>query len=284
VPIPVRGSIGVVYPIFSVAETPPAERVARAAAVLAQHRREGRSFAGFAPGLRPRDACEAYAVQSALHAELVPSFGEQVGWKIGCTTATMQEYLGIREPAAGRIRASTARTGPATVSYAAYRRPGVECELAVRLGSDLVPGDAPCDRATARAAIGSVLAAIEIVDDRYDDWATLDAASLTADDFFGAGCVLGREDVPWGALELADVSASMSINGDEVGSGRGADILGDPLAALVWLVNGPACTSGLAAGSIVLLGSVVQTHWVEPGDVVTVENVPFGPISLTFSA
>jgi 2-keto-4-pentenoate hydratase len=267
-----------------VVETLSAEDVRRAAGVLARHRREGRSFGGFAPELRPRATGDAYAIQSALHAELVPSFGEQAGWKIGCTTETMQEYLGIHEPAAGRIRASTVYTGPAAVPHAAYRRPGAECELAVRLGRELAAGAAPCDRATARAAIGSVLAAIEIVDDRYDDWAALDAASLTADDFFGAGCVLGREDVPWAALELAEVTASMSVNGVEIGSGRGADILGDPLAALIWLVNGPARQTGLAAGSIVLLGSVVQTHWVEPGDVVTVENAPFGPISLTFSA
>ena len=51
----------------------------------------------------------------------------------------------------------------------------------------------------------------------------------------------------------------------------------------IWLVNGPAAHEGLAAGSIVLLGSLVQTHWVERGDMVTIENVPFGPVSLAFT-
>jgi 2-keto-4-pentenoate hydratase len=88
--------------------------------------------------------------------------------------------------------------------------------------------------------------------------------------------------VPWRELDLGAVTASMSINGEVIGSGTGADILGDPLEALLWLVNGPARATGLQAGSIVLLGSLVVTKWVEKGDVVTIDNVPFGSVSVTF--
>jgi 2-oxo-3-hexenedioate decarboxylase/2-keto-4-pentenoate hydratase len=254
-------------------------RSERAAALLATHRREGRVFAGFPGDERPRDSGEAYAIQARLHALLGDG---HAGWKIGCTTPTMQAYLDIHEPAAGHVRASSVQSGAGRVTHADLARPGVECELAVRLAHDLAAIGVPCDRASARAAIGSVMAAIEIVDDRYADWRALDAATLTADDFFGAGAILGREDVPWRDLDLGRVEASMSINGRQVGAGRGADILGDPLEALVWLANGPARDTGLRAGSIVLLGSLVQTHWVEPGDLVTIDNVPFGSVSVAF--
>jgi 2-keto-4-pentenoate hydratase len=254
------------------------ERAERAAALLARHRLEGRPFAGFTAELRPRDVDEAYAVQGALN-DVLGASDAQIGWKIGCTTPTMQEYLGIHEPAGGHIRASTVQTGPGSVRHADLCRPGVECELAVRLARDLAPG---ADRPAAVAAIGSVIAAIEIVDDRYVDWRALDAPTLTADDFFGAGCVLGREDVAWRDLDLGRVSASMSVNGREIGAGVGADILGDPLAALVWLVSGPARAAGLPAGSIVMLGSLVQTHWVDPGDVVTIDNDAFGSVTVSF--
>jgi 2-keto-4-pentenoate hydratase len=274
----------VVYPNFSVPATPPAsDRSARAAAILERHRRDVTPFPGFDDDLRPRDSGEAYAIQAALE-DLFAARGEpQAGWKIGCTTATMQQYLDIHEPAAGRIRASTVQRGPGVVRHAGLCRPGVECELAVRLARDIGPGPRTHDRASVEASIGSVLAAIEIVDDRYGDWTALGAPTLTADDFFGAGCVLGDEDVAWRELDLGRAEATMQINGSEVGSGVGADILGDPLAALVWLANGPARASGLAAGSIVMLGSLVQTHWVAPGDVVTIENVPFGSVSVSFS-
>lgn len=256
------------------------DRVARAAAVLARHRLEARPFAGFPEDTRPRDSDEAYEIQRVLHGLLAEAQGAQAGWKIGCTTPTMQEYLGIHEPAAGHIRSSLVQVGAGTVEHAALCRPGVECELAVRLACDLAPD---VDRAQAMEAVDAVLAAIEIVDDRYVDWRALDAPTLTADDFFGAGCVLGRDDVAWRDIDLGRVSATMAVNGREIGAGVGADILGDPLAALVWLVNGPARATGLPAGSIVMLGSLVQTHWVARGDVVTIDNDPFGSVSVSFS-
>ena len=32
-----------------------------------------------------------------------------------------------------------------------------------------------------------------------------------------------------------------------------------------------------------MLGSLVQTHWVERGDVVTIDNDTFGSVSVSFS-
>jgi 2-oxo-3-hexenedioate decarboxylase/2-keto-4-pentenoate hydratase len=119
------------------------------------------------------------------------------------------------------------------------------------------------------------MAAIEVVDDRYSDWGGLGATQLIADDFFGAGCVLGAERVMSEELDLAAVSARMTVNGLEVGAGVGADILGDPLTALMWLVNEMAGYGhSFRRGSFVLLGGLVQTQWVEQNDVVEIENIP----------
>jgi 2-keto-4-pentenoate hydratase len=75
----------------------------------------------------------------------------------------------------------------------------------------------------------------------------------------------------------------MLIDGQEVGRGVGADILEDPLVALLWLANSRAQRSqSLAAGEIVLLGSLVQTHWLEPGQAVVVENDPLGTVRVQF--
>ena len=65
--------------------------------------------------------------------------------------------------------------------------------------------------------------------------------------------------------------------------GAGSDILGDPLGALLWLANeGARRGRALAAGQIVLLGSLVQTNWIEAGQVVTVENDAFGQVRTHF--
>ena len=128
------------------------------------------------------------------------------------------------------------------------------------------------------------MAAIEVVDDRYVDYRSLDTPTLIADDFFNAAWVLGEPVESWREIDLARVSGRMTINGDEVGTGAGGDILGHPLAALAWLANALAARGrSLAAGEFVLLGSVVQTRWVEAGDLVEVEIEGLGQASCHFA-
>lgn len=259
-------------------------RVQAAAELLARHRLGGLSFGGFPEDLRPRDEDEAYVIQGALHQILARAGrGSIVGWKIGCTSLTMQAYLEIDRPAAGGIYGPTVYNHDACFRHSDHVRPGVECEIAVRLGRDLHSVAAPFGRGSVEAAVESVMAAIEIVDDRYANWQALGLPTLVADDFFGAACVLGSERHDWHEIDLARAAARMTVNGVEVGSGIGADILGDPLAALVWLANRCARQGrSLRAGDVVLLGSVVQTHWVKPADEVVVENIPFGTVSARF--
>jgi 2-keto-4-pentenoate hydratase len=195
----------------------------------------------------------------------------------------MQAYLGIAHPSAGGVLASTVFDGDADLAFADYVRPGVECELAVRLGEDIPCTEAPFHRPRIAQAIDAVMAAIEVVDDRYVDYPGLDAYTLIADDFFGAGCVLGEERRDWRRIDLGNVSGQMEINGRTVGEGRGRDILGDPLEALQWLANSMARRDrSLRAGDLVSLGSLVATQWVADGDVVVVDCPELGRVSARF--
>jgi 2-keto-4-pentenoate hydratase len=261
-----------------------ANRILAGAELLSRHRLEGLVFGGFPEESRPRSEDEGYEIQTVLHELLEDAgHGKVAGHKIGCTTPTMQAYLNIPQPAAGGVFDSTVQHVDGRFRHADFVRPGVECELAVRLIRDLEARNAPFARSEITAAVGSVMAAIEVVDDRYGDWASLGAVQLIADDFFGAGCVLGAEWEMGEELDLAAVSARMTVNGLEVGAGVGADILGDPLTALMWLVNKMAGYGhSFRRGSFVLLGSLVQTQWVEQNDVVEVENVPFGRVTARF--
>ena len=128
-----------------------------------------------------------------------------------------------------------------------------------RLAHDLPAAGAPYRRARVGAAIGACMAAIEVVDDRYEDYRSLDTPTLVADDFFNAACVLGAPVEAWRELDLAAIRGRMTINGAEVGVGSGGDILGHPLEALAWLANALAARGRhLEAGDFVLLGSVVR--------------------------
>jgi 2-keto-4-pentenoate hydratase len=258
----------------------------RRAALLIRDQRLGRTPIGPLPeDCRPRDERDGYRVQETLHGLLDRAgLGPVAGHKIGCTTPVMQAYLGIRNPCAGGVHGTTVHDSAAHVSHADYVRVGVECELAVRLGTDLAPASAPFDRARVAGAVGAVLAAMEIVDDRYQDYRTLDVPTLIADDFFNAGCVLGPPVAGWGALDLPALTGVTRVNGREVGRGEGRAVMGHPFEALAWLANLRASLGfGLRAGEFVLLGSVVETRWVEPGDQVVVVVEGLGEVRATFA-
>jgi 2-keto-4-pentenoate hydratase len=259
--------------------------IAHAAALLCAARLERRRFAQLPEACRPDDEASGYAIQDALHARLTAAgWGALAGHKIGCTTPVMQRFLSIPNPCAGGVFAPTVRHERGKFRHADFLHVGVECEIAVRLAQDLPAERAPYDRRAVAAAVDACMAAIEVVDDRYEDYRSLDAPTLIADDFFNAACVLGAPVATWRDLDLAGLRGRMTINGVEVGTGRGRDILGHPLEALAWLANALAARGGqLEAGEFVLLGSVVETRWVEAGDRVEIAIEGLGRASGAFA-
>ena len=260
------------------------ETIERAAGLLAEARLGRRRFAGLPADCRPADEAAAYRIQDALHARLgAAGQGPLAGHKIGCTTAVMQQFLGIANPCAGGVLAPTVRHRVGSFAHADFLHVGVECEIAVRLARPLPAAGAPYEEAGVAAAVGACMAAIEVVDDRYEDYRS-HTPTLIADDFFNAGCVLGDPVESWHELDLAALEGSMTINGSAVGRGRGGDILGHPLRALAWLANALAARGrALQPGEFVLLGSVVQTRWVERGDLVEIEIAGLGRASGAFT-
>ena len=257
---------------------------ATAAALITSRRLGGGLLGDLGDGIRPPTELSAYRVQAIAHPLLqAAGFGRQAGWKIGCTTQVMQEYLGIDNPCAGGMFQANVWHGRHAFIVPGSGRLGVECEIAVRIARDLPGREAPYELADMPQAVAASMAAIEVVEDRYEDYPSLDTPTLIADDFFHHACVLGRQDESLRPESLREVTAAMAINGREVGRGIGTDILGEPLQVLCWLAN--SCASWgtpLLAGDVVLLGSLVQTQWVRAGDVVTVANEPLGRVTAEF--
>jgi 2-keto-4-pentenoate hydratase len=109
------------------------------------------------------------------------------------------------------------------------------------------------------------------------------APTLVADDFFAAGCVLGKAVPRTKAPDLLKVAGRAIVNGEEAGRGTGADVLGHPHNALAWLANHLAEEGkGLHAGQIVLTGSLVKTVWLNAGDSVKMELDGLGTVEATF--
>lgn len=260
-------------------------QAAEAAAVISASRLAGGLLGELDEAVRPATELGAYQVQAIARGLLSRAgFGRQAGWKIGCTTAVMQEYLGIDSPCAGTMFQGNIWHGRHSFGVPARGRLGVECEIAVRISRDLPARDGQYQVADMAGAVAACMAAIEVVQDRYLDYPSLDTPTLIADDFFHYACVLGTQQEAVDPASLRDVSGVMAINGTQVGAGVGTDILGEPLLVLCWLANSCAAWgTPLLAGDIVMLGSLVQTHWVAAGDVVTVSNEPLGDVVAEFA-
>ncbi len=184
-----------------------------AAATIVSARRSREPLQPLDAGLAPRTEVDGYRIQEAVHALLSADAGARVGYKIGCTSAVMQQYLGIPHPCGGGILAGGIHPSGVSLRAKDFVRVGVECEIAVRLARDLPFAQAPFTADAVASAIEAYLPAIEIVDDRYADWQTLGAPTLVADDFFAAGCVLGTAVARAAAPDLLGVVGRAVING-----------------------------------------------------------------------
>lgn len=265
---------------------PDAAAVALHAARRALHAdaHAGGALAPLPPALAPRSEAEGAAVQRAL--ARVMAADPPAGFKIGATAKRMQDYLGLSGPAAGFMPAAGLHASGAVLRFADFHRPGVECEVAVRLVRDPPPG--PCDAATAAAAVGAFFAAIEVVENRYGDLGAFGTPSLIADQVFHAAAVLGAPTGPgwdgeWRALDVPALAGSLSVDGAERDRGVAADLLGHPMNGLAWLAGSAvtAAFGGLRAGQVVLLGSVTPPVWLEGPGTVTVAFPPLPPVRVT---
>lgn len=253
-----------------------------AAAALYEARKRRVELAPLPATIAPRTEAEGAAVQRAL-AHLVGS-ASPGGFKIGATARRMQEYLGLSGPAAGFMTAGDLYRSGATVPFANYLRPGVECELAVRLAHDLPPG--PCTAEQAAAAVGALFAAIEIVENRYGELKTLGTPTLIGDQVFHAAAVLGDPaSQDWRSLDIGGLRGRLVVDGQQRDEGVGADLMGHPMNCLAWLAGSSVASAfgGLKEGQVVMLGSVTPPVWLTAPASVTVEFAPLPPVRVRLS-
>ena len=251
--------------------------------LLGESRLNGAKIESIPLNLRPINEDESYIIQDDLHHYLLErNYGKVVGYKIGCTTKVMQKYLGIANPCVGGVYDINVNQLEGNYKYDKFISPGVECEIGLLLAEDLSPENYPHNKLSVQKAVSGVMASIEIVDNRWVNYKSIDTLSLIADDFFGSGCVLGNR-TKLDSINLSEIIGRMFINDKLVGTGYGKDIMGDPLEALVWLANFMSIKGKtLKTNQFISLGSIIETQWVNLGDSVYIEIEGLGSVVANF--
>src|SRR5262245_3170752 len=153
-------------------------QAAEAARFIDEAHRTRARYQNLPEAIAPKSVAEAYAAQAALCELWGERLGPVAGLKIATTTKVMQALMGIDHPCMGTIFAARVFASPATIVRADYVNVRIECELAVRLGQGLPKAAAPYTRESARAAVSHVMAAFELIEDRFADYKSSKALSL----------------------------------------------------------------------------------------------------------
>jgi 2-keto-4-pentenoate hydratase len=229
--------------------------------LLAEHG-AGHRFTTLGPPDAPATISDAYDIQDRYVALLRRGNGEPVGYKVGLTSATMQAFCRIDHPIAGVVLASRVHRSEAKVQRQDFGRLGLEFEIAVRIKSDIPAIEKAFTTDAIAPHIDGVCAAIELVDDRAADYASLDVRSLVADNSWNGGIVLSEFKSPW--PDLAPLLGRATKDGDLIGEGVGRDIFGHPFNSVAWLATHLAARGAtLKAGQTVMTGSVMKTVFPE---------------------
>jgi 2-keto-4-pentenoate hydratase len=253
-------------------------------AALVEHLVQGRLRCGLAspvselvPGLSLE---QAYALQEQLAQALIGRGERVVGYKVGFTTAALQERHGVTEPVLGFLLASGVFGSGDAVPLSRFVAIGVEVEIAFLLRSELAgPGVTP---ASALLAVEGAMPSFELIDFRLGG--TPRGVDVVADGVYANAIVLGRPLTPVGGLDLALEGVVFEQDGQIVATQTAAEVLGNPLVSLAWAANALGRMGrGLRAGDIVLTGSISRVLRPAAGQSVRASFTRLGSVGCRFA-
>lgn len=225
---------------------------------------------------------ESYAVQDAIIARI----GNPVfGWKAAFTNAGAMEKMKTDEPALGPLFEEWVYRSGEDVPTPDNCLRRIECEYAFQLAHGLPARDAPYTADEVGEAVRSLHPAIEIVHARVADAFDIGARALVADHCVNFAFIYGPGVSDWRGLDLINQPVTLSVDGETAAQGSGADVLGDPLQSLTWLVNKLSGRGrNLAAGAFVTTGSCTGMHPVPRRCKLVADFGPLGRCEATCTA
>jgi len=185
----------------------------------------------------------------------------------------------VTEPVLGFMLSSGVFSGGDSIPIDRFASLGVEVEVAFLLKRDLAgPGVTPV---SALLAVEGAMPSFELIDFRCSGKPR--GADVVADGVFANAIVLGRPLTPVAALDLALEGVVYEQNGQVVATNTAAEVMGNPLTSLAWLANTLGRMGrGLAAGDVVLSGSISKILRPEQGESVRASFTRLGSVSCRF--
>lgn len=200
------------------------------------------------------------------HATRLARGTRRLGYKVAFNSPAIQEQLGLDGSLVAGLAGNTLRESPADCSLAGATMALLEPELAVLLAHDL-PATADADQAA--AAVGSVAAAIELVDinrpfDQLED--------ILVEGVFHRAFTTGELRTPPPRCDLHGMRATIKIDGEIQADLDCLEATGDVPKLLVYLARLlDGFGARIEAGDIIICGSMTAPVAATPGSRFEVE-------------
>ena len=250
------------------------------AADLAEAERSRVGIAPLTTGNPDIDVIDAYEIQLINIRQRVAEGARVLGHKVGLSSKAMQEMMGVDEPDYGHLLDEMQVFEDRPVPAGKYLYPRVEVEVGFVLADDL-PGEG-CTEDDVLAATAAFAPAIELIDTRITDW-KIKLCDTIADNASSAGWVLGEARVSPKDIDIQNIDAVLTRNGEVVAKGRSDAVLGNPVTAVAWLARKvDSFGVRLKAGDIVLPGSCTKAIDARPGDDFVADFDGLGSVHLSF--
>jgi 2-keto-4-pentenoate hydratase len=252
------------------------------AEALASARRESRALDAAAWQGSASDAADAYSVQERV--------AETLGWFDGTAVPAHWKSGGPSRDAVlthAPLPPAGVRASPADFGDMHFNAPGIEAEIALRLGHSVTPAQAAAlTPEKAGELVDAMAVSIEIVDSRWKDPALASAWLRLADQQSHGALVLGAW-MPYAARDWAAQRCEVRIGARAPVLRTGTHPLGEPAWLLpIWLQHATRDGQIVPAGTVVTTGSWVGVLPLAAGEAVAVdfpgigraEAAPFSPV------
>lgn len=216
---------------------------------------------------------QAFEVGEALRQRRIARGDQPCGYKIGFTNRTIWPRYGVFAPIWAPVWRSTVTMldgVEADVSLAGLAQPRLEPEIVFGFAR---PPHAGMNESELMGCLAWVAHGFEIVHTHFADWRF--AAADTVADFALHGRLLVGPRVPVARFarlgeELAALQLTLSRDGVDLDTGRGANVLDGPLCALALWLDAMAQHSPqwrVRAGDVVTTGTITDAWPMAPGQV-----------------
>ncbi|MDH3228540.1 MAG: hypothetical protein OEN55_01995 [Alphaproteobacteria bacterium] len=207
----------------------------------------------------------AYRVQQIVVDTRLAAGDSVAGYKAGLTGKLARWWFDIDNPVFGVILAAGLRTSGDAIAIPKGRHMLLETEIAFVAGARI---DGPvADVAALKPLIRGVAPVIEAPAGGFPE---SQARKLTVTDIVAnnvsAHILIVGDERPTAGLDLKRLTATLSRDGKQISKGNGADAMGDPWTAALWLVK-VAVKQGrvIEPGHLLSTGVIGKRIEAEPG-------------------